>query len=149
MLADIVGYYADHNHDDRYLPKSSIVMGHPAFTASGTNTVTFINGCIQSGMGSQVLEAPIELPVGVTITGFNVWVVDVDATNSTTTLFKTTTLVTDEAHVTSAGVSGIGMVTATLATPEVVDSGEFFFMRFAPGTAVTNLDICGIEILLA
>jgi hypothetical protein len=147
VIADVVGFYADHNFDDRYLPKNgSVEFGHPAFTAAAGNTVLFASGCIKSNANAP-LEASVQLPIGVKVTGFKAEVIDNDGANDLTlTLFKVTTLVPIIASVTSTGAPGITTITATAAVPEVVDSGEYFFMRFAPGVGFASMDVCGVEI---
>ncbi|HEX2784001.1 MAG TPA: hypothetical protein VHN36_10480 [Ilumatobacteraceae bacterium] len=148
VIADVVGYYADHNFDDRYLPKNgSVEFGHPAFTAgAGGAGVVFANGCIRSG-NANALEASVSLPIGVKVTGFKAEVRDDDAAgNLTLDLLKVSNLVPTIASVSTTGVPGLTTVTATLAVPEVVDSGEYFFMRFTPTAAFTLVAVCGVEI---
>ncbi|MGD9996375.1 MAG: hypothetical protein AB7L17_00640 [Ilumatobacteraceae bacterium] len=142
VLADVVGYYADHNHDDRYLTKNgSVVIGHPAFVAqSGTN---LINGCVSTTAGS-TLEASIPLPVGVTVTGFHALVVDGVANDLTVTLYRTTDFVTAIAATSTSGAPGLTTIEAAAATPERVDTGEYFFARFVNPAA--SHAICGMEI---
>ncbi len=148
VIADVVGFYADHNFDDRYLPKNgSVELGHPAFTASAPNTTTFINGCVKSSTNA-VLEASVQLPIGVTVTGFKAFIIDGDAVNNlTVSLNKVTTLVDTVATVSSVGVQNLVTLTATAAVPERVDSGEYFFLRFTPGAGFASMDICGVEII--
>jgi hypothetical protein len=157
VLADVVGYYADHNHDDRYYTKAqvdtkiptaaSVVISHPSFVADASGGTAFVNGCIRS-TGSGVLEASVELPVGVTVTGFKALVVDSSAPfDLTVSLIRLTTIPTTIATVNSSGAPGLATLTATAATPEHVDSGEYYFLRFTPSAAFVSTDVCGVEVL--
>ena len=146
VLADVVGYYADHNFDDRYLPKNgSVVLGHPAFVNAGNTS--FVSGCVVATSNVN-LEASVPLPVGVTITSFKAFVIDSNgATDVTVSLIKTTAAQTTLASASTTATPGLTTITGTLGTPERVDSGEYFYLRFAPSVNFASMDICGAEVI--
>ena len=76
VLADVVGYYVDHNHDDRYPKKvQRLVIGTGMFE-SGVG-VTYgldnINDCISS---HSVVVVPFSLPVGTIVRSVDAIVYD-------------------------------------------------------------------------
>jgi hypothetical protein len=85
VIVDINGYYADHNHDDRYvrIPTEEIVLNTfdawPAPTATGW---TWSLAWSHTATGSQeCLLLPAEIPPGATITG-------IELTHLTTAAFE-------------------------------------------------------------
>ena len=76
VLADVVGYYVDHNHDDRYPKKvQRLVIGTGMFEAGVglTYGLDNINDCISSN--GQVV-APFSLPVGTIVRSVDAIVYD-------------------------------------------------------------------------
>lgn len=76
VLVDVNGYYADHHHDDRYVPlPTTEVVVHPAgmnaFTAtSGWTSVLGGTAWAHAASASpECVAAPVELPLGVPVTG--------------------------------------------------------------------------------
>jgi hypothetical protein len=73
LLADVIGYYVDHNHDDRYvrLPETEDVID-PASWQQPTNAAsgwTFVFAWAHTASGSpECLFAPVHVPEGRTIT---------------------------------------------------------------------------------
>ena len=68
VIIDIVGYYEDHNHDDRYLQRGDIVVSHPARSyVQGENPsatfLTFTTRVRPSGDGQALM--PLDAPTDV------------------------------------------------------------------------------------
>lgn len=100
VIADVVGYYVDHNHDDRYYTEQEVdtalagkvdsvsgtpgalVLGAASFVNDGEAdaTVTWFNsfsgGALRMTAGTACFAAPAVLPDGATVTAFDVWVAD-------------------------------------------------------------------------
>jgi len=91
VVIDVVGFYTDHNHDDRYPSKTQrVVIPAASFspsTISGSDSVrpsfsrSTISGAYFSGGNSlnganQIAVAPLDLPVGTRITSLSYHYVD-------------------------------------------------------------------------
>ena len=104
VLADVVGYYADHNHDDRYYTKlqfderyytkmdadsryytkaqadarfggiQRVVYGAGAATGYFGGSLDVRNGCVISSGGAVLI--PIPLPVGATLRSVDITILD-------------------------------------------------------------------------
>jgi len=91
VVADIVGYYVDHNHDDEYLTPAElaardlgqIVVGADSFSVVDTSAATQNFGSQLSSQetGVACFLAPAALPQGAVITRLRVRAVDQSATN--------------------------------------------------------------------
>jgi hypothetical protein len=149
-LADVVGYYADHNHDDRYYTKAQIdtsvddtlrteVYGpydmaweQPAFVTLSTN-----NACLTNTTSSGIYgEVPIHMPVGSRLMYVDVIVLDTaGATSYSVDVIKTTTttLGSTVSHVgTVSGLGGTTGMVHTLVAPtgtEIVPAGTSYTAR--------------------
>jgi hypothetical protein len=83
LTADVVGYYVDHNHDDRYALKpigtSRLLLDPAAFRHDGTDTGfkhNFAEGRLE-GLGSPLcVAAPVSLPQGARVTDVTAHVAD-------------------------------------------------------------------------
>lgn len=195
VLADVVGYYTDHNHDDRYftedevttklaskadtahnhddryytkakidakLPASGVVtIASPAFQATDTRAYTFTDtsGCSTNDGGhgatsTTTLDASVQLPVGVKITSVTVVIGNVPFLNGVSgggaTLYRRTVSgVTALASLDSFGLSaGLHSRTTALAAPELVTSGNYYFIRFSAALLGLGIgvSVCGAEI---
>lgn len=150
VLADVVGYYADHNHDDRYYTKAQIdtsvddtlrteVYGpyemaweQPALVTLSTN-----NACLTNTTTSGVYgEVPIHMPVGSRLMYLDVLVLDTaGATSYSVDVIKTTmtTLGSTSSHVgTVSGLGGTTGMVHTLVAPagtEIVPAGTSYTAR--------------------
>jgi len=173
VLADVVGYYIDHNHSDLYYTKAeidskltpsptveSIVISGPAFQPADLNTTVYTQsfaGCrhVQAaGVGRVRLDAPLDLPVGVTVT-------EIEATLRND-LYLSSNVGGTVALIRSIEGTGTAVVTATsvglppgmhvqvvsLATPEVVSADSSYYLRYAAGDAATGTDaaVCGAQV---
>lgn len=72
VFADVVGYYVDHNHDDRYvrLPETEYIV-NPATWQPATDTTEWNFGFLWThgaSVGNECLFAPLQVPEGRTIT---------------------------------------------------------------------------------
>jgi hypothetical protein len=134
LLADVVGYYADHNFDDRYYTKSEIdanvndtlrteVYGpwemnweNPAFV-----TETTINGCIGNNTGSGVFgEIPIRVPIGSRLISVDVATLDTSGPGTYSVELARSTLSGAVAHfglVTLGGILVGNTVVHTVISP--------------------------------
>jgi hypothetical protein len=142
LLADVVGYYAPHDHDDRYYTKAQVDAMFPdtgrvqisgaAFVpvAAGVDRI-FGSGCSHTGSTSQVLVADVNVPFRATITSISALLTDSVGTNASVELQRRTgTVIASMAMVTATG-SGTATYTTTLGVPEVVDPGEYFFLAYS------------------
>jgi hypothetical protein len=130
VLADVIGYYADHNHDDRYYTKAEIdanvndtlrtevygpyEMAWEQFV--GLTTATN-NSCVTNTTVSGVFgEIPIRIPVGSRLISVDVAVLDtVGPTSYSVDLIKTT--ISTGSSVSHLGtVSGLGGSTGVVHT---------------------------------
>jgi hypothetical protein len=140
VLADVVGYYADHNHDDRYYTKAEIdanvndtlrseVHGsydmrweQPALVLTTTN-----NSCVANTNGNGVFgEVPITIPVGSRLISVDTLVLDTAGPTTYSIDLIRTTITTLGVTVAHLGfVSGLGGGTGglvhTLITPAAVE----------------------------
>ena len=150
VLADVVGYYADHNHDDRYYTKAQIdtsvddtlrteVYGpyemaweQPALVTLSTN-----NACLTNTTTSGIYgEVAIHMPVGSRLMYLDVLVLDTaGSTSYSVDVIKTTmtTLGTTTSHVgTVSGLGGATGMVHTLVAPtgtEIVPAGTSYTAR--------------------
>lgn len=147
VAADIVGYYADHNHDDRYAPKLETLQ------FSGTDILVYgsagagnHNSCPFS-LGSTTAELPLTLPLGATIRSATVTINDRPsfATPYSATLVKRTIglgIGPDQVVLGSTvnGGGGSYLITSTLLTggAEVVDANESFVIELTLGASNQN-----------
>jgi hypothetical protein len=167
LLADVVGYYQDHNHDDRYYTKAQIDAKVPAsrsITISGSAFVgvssttpvdTDANYCrsiVAPPPSAWSLAASIELPVGATITKIVVMLQDGDGLgNSVAALLVRRTLGSEteltEVH-TIGVVNGAYNLSATLVPPEPVTSGRYYTIAYSQTIATPDLSdaVCGAEV---
>jgi len=166
LLADVVGYYADHNHDDRYYTKTqidasvddtlrtevygpnSMLWEQPAFV----NT-TVSNTCIGNATASGISgEVPIIMPVGSRLISVTTLVLDsagpsiysVDLIRTTNT-----TLGSSVAHVgTVNGGASTGIVPSVItpAATEIVQPGASYSVRVGAFSNSFN-DFCSVTVV--
>jgi hypothetical protein len=150
VLADIVGYYADHNHDDRYYTKAEIDASvndtlrtevHGSYDVRWEQPALFNlsinNSCVGNTTGNGIFgEIPITIPVGSRLISVDTLVLDgVGPTTYSVDLVKTTitTLGVTVAHL--GFVPGLGGGTGlvhTLITPagsEIAGPGISYALR--------------------
>ncbi len=170
VLADVVGYYTDHNHDDRYYTKSQvdaklpatgvITLASSAFqpTDSRAYALTDTTGCTtldtHGATSVGTLDASVQLPAGVKITSVTVVIGNVpfifSVSAGTAILYRRNISgVTSLATVSSSGFPvGWQSRTAALASPELVSSGNYYFIRFTPSQQGlgSGTSVCGAEV---
>ncbi len=154
LAADIVGYYADHHHDDRYVRRQQTIMvSGLAMTAVRTGTVNPSTGCASisaSTASDRVGHIALSLPVGarvhsVTFTmleGLGTYTIALYRHFGSGPSFFEQVI----ASTVTGGVSFDDNVTRTLTptTPEIVDPGEALTVRFAQGNSVAA--VCHVAV---
>lgn len=156
LIVDVVGYYVDHDHDDRYERRGagSITVPGAAFQASEADDwwIGFDHGgCVYGeydGPGPLALKplhAPLVLPAGVHLTGMRVTFRDSSATDATLDLKPGTHAALLSAA--SSGNAGEQTVEAMLATPHTVAAGTPYFLTFRPAESGSGLQVCSVEVL--
>lgn len=69
LFVDVVGYYEDHNHDDRYeVVPEQFVISPAAFSPTTEITDVDRNRTLSTTDGLACFDAPVDLPDGTTIT---------------------------------------------------------------------------------
>ena len=152
VIGDIVGYYADHNHDDRYYTKAEVDAAVQAAVTQASHTVhhdtydpwsviTHTGGasagvvnCNQTGGGFNTV--PLIVPVGAKLISIEVDVIDgAAATLYSLQFVKYTVNSTGLTLVPIAQLAAQGASTGSAprvhhtmvpTTPEVVEAGESF-----------------------
>lgn len=165
LTADVLGYYVDHTHDDRY---AQLAHTHDDRYAQRQQTISY-SALTMVPLGDSTLSSPgftnciaivgtggigyvaLDLPIGAQLqrVRLRVWDSNFNQTysiglsrfaaaasgNASTPLASTT------------GSGGINIVRAHTLTPaqsEIVDAGETFQVSFAPGGDTNAL--CGVEV---
>ena len=164
ILADVVGYYADHNHDDRYYTKAEIdanvndtlrteVLGvwdvaweNPAFI-----TVAIINGCIGNTTGSGVFgEIPIRIPIGARLISVDVATLDTAGSGTYSVELNRTTMAGAVTHFGTITLGGI-LVGSTVVHTVINPPAEFAAANNSYAVRVGGFDLsfnafCGMTI---
>jgi hypothetical protein len=136
VMVDIVGYYQANNG------AATLVMGSFLFTADKPSIANRSGQCAEQDVDPWALQAGLTLPVGVTITRITAYVED----DGSISLYKSDDLTDSDvtlASGSSVGTPGRHRVEVPLATPELVEEGEYFNVEFHGG-GVGRL--CGAEI---
>lgn len=153
ILADVVGYYADHNHDDRYYSRGRVDQIVAAvddtlrsdtysphamafLTPIGTIAPTFsAGGCMtNSTPTSQTGTVALTLPVGARLTSVEMSMHDATVVSAYSVFLRkatlTTTGVSNSNLATASGGGPSNVVVKHVLTPgfEVVDPDEAFFL---------------------
>jgi len=161
VLADVVGYYADHNHDDRYYTKAEIdasAVHHDTYPASSIqldvdNKRKDIKGCIASNDVVGTARVPIIVPIGARLISVDVATYDgpgasaLYGLNLSRTSFDGTAYTPVALQSTSRG-NLIGVFVHDVFTPptaEVVDVGETFDIRLSGLDSNANA-FCGMVV---
>jgi hypothetical protein len=126
-------------------PSQSITLGAGSFTADGV-VADWSNGCVRNSAGTFDVRAGIQLPVGVIVTSMRALLVDGNGANGTVLLRRVNTANSTLASATSSGSVGLTTVTANLAMPAPVESGDYFNVEYSGGDGTASHQICGIEI---
>jgi hypothetical protein len=156
ILADVVGYYADHNHDDRYYTKtqidttlsSNITMSHGLYfftNGTGTNTVknfTDVSQLVSTGISDLQLVGPTSI-TGVAY-GLLTVTYCIKAAAPVTNFVSTAEVVGSapafSTHVDSTDRTAPGCYTITVNDPVSTSST---LALFTSGTGAT-IDISGV-----
>jgi hypothetical protein len=152
VIVDVVGYYTDHNHDDRYYTKAEVdarfaqtvdlQIGVGDFAADA-DTANWTNGCIRQDAAPNEVRAGVHVPRGATITSITGFFAD-GTGESELLLYRTTTSNQSIGSVTSGAAGGLVNRTANLTAPEVVGENEYFVLEFDAPDGTHQL--CGASI---
>ena len=148
LAADVVGYFADHHHDDRYVRRvQTLVFSGLGLNFTFTAQLGTTNGCATHFAGSGWGFLPLDLPIGARILSANVTVYESTGTYTAdlqrVTITGTGMNATNLATVSSSAASGTTVVKSLdPLAPETVDSGENFVIRFEPGGSGFSNGIC-------
>ncbi len=159
ILIDVVGYttniglqqlvadvYTKAQVDAKFATTGRLTVGAASLTADNA-FVNFTGGCSRQDNVPHRLVAGLQLPVGVTITKLTGQIIDSNAANGSLSLKRTTAVVSTIATVTTSTSSGgVQPRSVTLATPEVVDPNEVFYIEYTGGDGTASHQICGVEI---
>jgi hypothetical protein len=164
VIADVVGYYADHNHDDRYYTKSEIdanvndtlrtesygvwdmAWENPAFV-----TMTLLNGCIGNTTGSGVYgEIPIHIPIGSRLISVDVATLDTAGSGTYSVEMTRTALagaVTHFGTITLGGILVGSTVVHTVISPptEIAAASNSYAVRLG-GFDLSFNAFCGMSV---
>ena len=169
VLADVVGYYADHNHDDRYYSKAEVDAAvetvtdrivtarsdtYPATSLTPVGgTLQFSGGCTQEDTPGEVLVVPIVVPVGARLTSVELDLLDGFTTTPwTVKLFRYTVTGIDSVGAVIGTATGLGtgvtVIQAAMLNPpdEVVVAGESFLVEFTAGFASGQNAFCDARV---
>ncbi len=170
VLADIVGYYVDHTHDDRYYTKPQVDAAvaevddslrtdtYSTFALQNFNpgTPAFLptaGACVTNGGTSSngvVFSVPIIVPVGSRLISADVTTYDGAGAAMEVSLMRTTVTATGSTSgsiATGAGGSGPAAVDHDLLTPsptEIVASNESFYVQLA--NLLNGNGFCGLTV---
>jgi hypothetical protein len=174
VLADVVGYYVDHNHDDRYYTKAEVYAKAEVYSRTELDSRTVrmsvnprnmrgpssdtvfatINGCVKVGSGQDYGELPLDLPVGARLLNVDIGFFDGETSAVYTARLWEGAAVTyglDEQSLAytdgGAGSGGFGLVKHHLTpnTPTAVDEGDVFKIGFT-GIANNTNGVCYVTI---
>ena len=150
VVADIVGYYVDHNHDDRYYAKGEIdtqlaakadkptgsgalTLGPSAFVPSNGNVAYTYDGITFLNTAGGCFSAPVQIPDGATITQLRGHIADFDAAVITSVdlrrdpIGSAAAAVIASAGTTAAFATGNTEVVDSTVTTPVVDNASFTY----------------------
>ena len=172
VLADVVGYYTDHHHDDRYYTKSqhdadadalaitldarapatsSLSLAGAGFTALDSPMVmTSGTACTRAEPALEESRHAVALPAGTTITGIagrayntSVYAQEFDLTLWAQRPGSSGAEVVHEATFGTGAGPGLSQSRVELPTPEQVDPGEAIFVEFRGATSVS---LCAADV---
>jgi len=164
VLADVVGYYADHNHDDRYYTKAEIdgsvndtlrteVHGvwDMTWEQPASVTVTIINGCIGNTTGSGVFgEIPIHVPIGARLISVDITTLDTAGSGTYSVELNRTTMAGPVTHFGSITLGG-NLVGSTVVHTVISPPAEIAAANNSYAVRVGGFDLsfnafCGLTV---
>ena len=168
VLIDVVGYTVDHTHDDRYYTEAEVdtAVGAKADSAdvytkaetdakfastvnlqigiagaaADNDVVNWTNGCVRQDAAPYTVRLGADVPIGATITSLTGYII---GNGAALELRRTTGGQLGLVTVTNT-TGGLQNVSDNLATPELVDSGEYFYLEFTGADGASQL--CGAAI---
>ena len=166
VVADVVGYYSDHNHDDRYYTKaqsdgsyeSSVqTVNLGAFSVQpGEGAIGIINGCAGGDLMvalSRVMMMPLPMPVGSRLLSVDVTVLDthLSVTPYSVDLMQSYRLYINYpsnilASASSAGDGNLVFVDYHLvpSTPYIAGTGDYVTLRLFGTQGLANA-LCAVR----
>jgi hypothetical protein len=168
VAADLVGYYVDHAHDDRYYTKSQLdatrritrtIHGAAAAVLNGKPLSPAV-GCMTVGPGpgeqGGTIVLPIDIPTGTTITAVHARVLDGSAADVGYSIAfqrwapSIAGMSSANLRATSGGAASGGQdVELTPASPIVVTTGQTFAVEMsveAPASPAERNGLCSVTI---
>jgi hypothetical protein len=164
VIADVVGYYADHNHDDRYYTKTEIdanvndtlrteVYGvyEMAWEQPVSVITTTLNGCIGNTTSSGVYgEIPIHIPIGSRLISVDVATLDTAGSGTYSVEMTRTALagaVTHFGMITLGGILVGSTVVHTVISPptEIAAASNSYAVRLG-GFDLSFNAFCGMSV---
>lgn len=167
VAADLVGYYVDHTHDDRYYTKSQLDSASQVSRTIHATAASVLNGKPMSSVGScatigvsgsedsGTMLLPVDVPVGSTITAVEARVLDGSAIVGYSIAFQRLSpsmsgLSGANLRGTSGGAAAGGQdVELTPATPTVVTEGQTFAVEFStesPASPAERNGLCSVTV---
>jgi len=160
VIADIVGYFAHHDHDDRYYTEAeidaklvgkadkatglkTIVIGPSAFTPADSTTSYSIDPSslfIIGPGGSQCFGAPVDLPAGATVTALRLDGLDSAAADFGLFLyadpFGIASATTMASTITTGTPGEVTTADITIASPIIDTATRSYSVRVCTGTGL-------------
>jgi len=154
VLADIVGYYADHNHDDRYYTKAEVDAAVAAGVGDGVEEVVLgiydlhhtglaplllneVDGCANFGANEATGLIPITAPIGARLLSVTATILDKAGANTYELGLSSRTVTTagdvERSIVDLSGGSAVAETTDVDLIPpaaEFFDPGETIYFTF-------------------
>lgn len=155
LLADVVGYYADHNHDDRYYTKTEIDANvndtlrtevyspfEMMWEQPVSVTTTTMNGCIGNTSSSGVFgEIPLRLPIGSRLISVDVATLDTAGSGTYSVDLIRSALAGSVAHFGTITLGGILVGQTVVHTVITLPAGEI-----APANTSYSVRVGGFDL---
>jgi hypothetical protein len=160
VIADVVGYFVDHNHDDRYYTEAeidaklaakadkadgsrTIVLGPSAFIPADSATIYSIDPSslfVLAPGGSQCFGAPIDIPAGATVTALRLDGLDSAAADFGLFMyadpFGIASATTMASTITTGTPGEVTTADITIATPIIETSTRAYSVRLCTGAGL-------------
>jgi hypothetical protein len=160
VLADINGYYTDHNHDDRYYTKTQVDTGRVVSQSfspfgmvfTGTASTSTYNSCPTRPTGGGTGVLALDLPAGAHIDAISASVLDDGSPNAYTVTVNQSSVTATGLDFTLMGTASKGPsptfgVTSVDLSPSIdttINAGDTLTLYFS--TVVNSNAICGVTV---
>ncbi len=170
VLIDVVGYYEDHSHDDRYFTETeaNARFGPRTITKTyspyewvvyATLSLGHTNQCVYHMSGTREILLPLDLPVGASVdlvrvgvysengtrAGFRMDLRRLVLTDSGPNLGSTPTTIGSVAGGGTGGAEALMVYDIIPTAAETVDAGESLHLEFFGALPTTNR-VCSVEV---